>query len=661
MAMPSIRVLLVEDSISGARLLQRRLHAISSEPLDITHVTALDEALTRLNDKAFDVALLDLSASFSNGADAIRRIRCRESRIPIVGLTAPGEEMPEIERIRDDSALDFILEKQNDPQAISRAIRYAVRLKRAEDFLRESEERFRLACEAFHAMVYDVDARTGCVILVHGLPSLLGYDPGKEPQNRDWWFAQIHKDDIPRVLQQLQAFRSKGNDYALQYRIRHRDGTYIVVEDSGRNIPDETGRAVRTIGSVVDVTQRKQAEDALRQSEQRYQELVEELEQMVEQRTADLEQRSLQLRTLTAELTHAEERERTRLAQAIHDDLQQLLVGARFCAETLAVSIKEDLQETMQRLNQFLNEAIESARSLTFELSPPILHSAGLARSLHYLARQMETKHGLKVEIQADEQAEPEIEGLKVLLFQATRELLFNIVKHAQVKNAEVEVQRLKGNLLQITVSDSGIGFDPEKCAAEDDHGFGLFSIRGRLDLIGGCLEIKSAPGAGSRCTITAPLRKLKAAERAAWEAASGGVQGTKPRGGMVRAGRKIRVLIADDHTIMRQGLMQLLQGHKDIAVVGEAVDGQEALELAPQLNPDVIILQGNMSRIEGIETTLQLKREFPQIKVIGLSAGEEPELGAAMRKAGAFAFFNKANRLESLVATIRDSFSGAA
>lgn len=249
----------------------------------------------------------------------------------------------------------------------------------------------------------------------------------------------------------------------------------------------------------------------------------------------DLRQRTAQLRTLASELTNAEERERKRLAQAIHDDLQQLLVGARFCADSLLNGVKDPkLRESALQLNEILNKAIESSRSLTFELSPPVLHDAGLARALHYLARRMESVHGLSVTVNADEQAEPEAEDLRVLLFQATRELLFNVVKHARAETAKVTMRKGKGNLVEIVVTDEGVGFDPGKADTEDSqNGFGLFSIKGRLGLVGGRLEVSSTPGHGTNCTIVAPLGRISDPELG-WE---GGVSHAKPTGGLMRAG----------------------------------------------------------------------------------------------------------------------------
>jgi PAS domain S-box-containing protein len=658
---PPVRVLLMQDNCSDAQLLQQRLTQISLQRLDIIHVKDLAEAMTLLSEEPFDIALLDCSFPDDQKIEAVHCIRNKFAQLPIVGLASSEDETLMYES-RRQGIQEFTVEKQTDPHAISRAIRFAVQHSRSEHGLRESKEHFKLACENSHAMVYEFDAGSGRAVFVHGLPLLLGYSLEEAPQDMEWWFAQIHQDDISNVLCRFQASRSMGGNYAFRYRVRHKSGKYIMIEDAGRNIVDEKGQAVRIVGSMVDITQRVKAEEALRQSEQRYHEFVEELEHMVEQRTTDLEKRSLQLRSLAAELAHAEERERKRLAQGIHDDLQQLLVGGKFCAETLAGNVSEELRETVQRLTQFLTEAIESARSLTFELSPPILHNAGLGRSLHYLGRRMEAKYGLIVTIHAEEQAEPEDEDSKVLLFQATRELLFNVVKHARVKMADVEMRRLDIETIQIVVSDAGVGFVPKESGEEESpHGYGLFSIKGRLDLIGGRLEIKSAPGSGTCCTITAPFAKLESGQSPDLKTLRASMSRSKASGGMLRAGRRIRVLIADEQALMRQGLVRLLQGYRDIAVVGEVSDRREILDAVKRFSPEIIIMDANMSFLDGIEMTSCLKKEFPPLRVIGLAVGEELDYGEAMCKAGAFAILNKSNRLDSLIATIRSAVLGAA
>jgi CheY-like chemotaxis protein len=188
-----------------------------------------------------------------------------------------------------------------------------------------------------------------------------------------------------------------------------------------------------------------------------------------------------------------------------------------------------------------------------------------------------------------------------------------------------------------------------------------LYSIRGRLELIGGYLEIESAPGKGSRFAITAPLSKQAQTERSAWETTPAVAALPKPGGGLIRAGQKIRVLIADTHLLMRQRLAQSLQKHKDISVVGQAGDGRETLVLARQKHPDVVVLDVDMPFLNGVEITTRLIQEFPHVKVVGLWAGRGMENRDAMLKAGASAFLSKASRLEALVTTIRKSYSGAA
>ncbi len=196
----------------------------------------------------------------------------------------------------------------------------------------------------------------------------------------------------------------------------------------------------------------------------------------------------------------------------MHDHLQQLLVSAKFRIAALFHDADEDVRLASLAAEELIDQAIEASRNLTAELSPPVLREAGLVPALAWLAEWMEQKHGLTVTLQADESACPSSEDLRLLLFQSIRELLFNTVKHAGVKAAVVDVRRA-GDQIRVAVSDKGAGFEPAQLRTRGGEagGFGLLSIRERLDLLGGRIEIESAPGQGSRFILWAPLYRSPA------------------------------------------------------------------------------------------------------------------------------------------------------
>ncbi len=277
------------------------------------------------------------------------------------------------------------------------------------------------------------------------------------------------------------------------------------------------------------IIDRKHAEVSRRNArhrlEQKAQERTTELSQIVEKLTAEvarriraeeaLRERSQQLRMLAAELTAAEQRERRRIAEVLHGDLQQLLVGAKLLLSPLAQAGDLAARRACREATELILRAIQCSRSLTEELSPPVLHTGGLLPALEWLARWMGEKHSLAVAVQADGTAKLESHDTTILLFQAIRELLFNIVKHAHAQAARVQISRQNGHL-QVIVSDEGVGFDPAQLwvVGRRSGGFGLFSIRERLELLGGCLEIESAPGKGSRFTLLAPLESCDDSNR---------------------------------------------------------------------------------------------------------------------------------------------------
>jgi PAS domain S-box-containing protein len=242
--------------------------------------------------------------------------------------------------------------------------------------------------------------------------------------------------------------------------------------------------------NMLDITARKRAEVALQQ-------LNATLEDRVRERTADLQR-------LTGELAVTEQRERQRLAHVIHDGLQQLLVAANMRVRLLERHADPTVQAASREVHKLLNESVIASRSLTAELSPPILES-GLIPALGWLGRWMQETHGLTVYLETGAPVVPITNPVRLLVFHAVRELLFNVKKHAHVNEARLAVRQREG-WADVIVCDAGIGFDPQ-AVNTGTSGFGLFSIRERLQYVGGTLHIASAPGQGSRFTLTVPVQ----------------------------------------------------------------------------------------------------------------------------------------------------------
>ena len=396
-----------------------------------------------------------------------------------------------------------------------------------------------------------------------------------------------------------------------------------------------------------DVTKSKQAEDAIRAAK-------EKLEERVQERTAELKERAEQLARLSTQLTMTEQRERNRLAQILHDGLQQYLMAAKLQAgELIERATDVAVKQSAHEVEKLLIESIRVSRSLAAELSPRILHESGLMAGLEWLSRWMSDKHGLKIEMMMQMDAPVLAEDVKLLLFESVRELLLNVVKHAGVPSARVSLSQEGGRFLQIVVSDNGVGFDPASAGVMDGS-FGLFSIRERVSLIGGTFEVDSSPGEGTRFTLRAPLAINEPLEciPCAQPAEIDLTELTRS----IRSDENIRILLTDDHAAMRDGLARLLDQEIDFEVVGQASDGQEAVELAGNLIPDVILMDISMPRMNGIDATRVIHARHPDIRIIGLSLYQEEERAKAMLDSGAVLYLTKTCAPAELKTAIRSS-----
>jgi PAS domain S-box-containing protein len=467
----------------------------------------------------------------------------------------------------------------------------------------------------------------------------------------------VPPEELGGVRQAWNALRA--GDFPNQYENHWvaKDGTPRLIAWSNTAITRKDGEIDCIIGTGVDITERKRAEEKLRLSEESLRQANEHLEQRVQERTAELKERAEQLARLSSQLTTAELGERKRLSKILHDGLQQYLVAAKMQAGGLIEQASDAaLKQAAIELENLLGESIGVSRSLAVELSPPILHEAGLIKGLKWLSRWMSDKHGLEVQL-VTQMETPILTGdVKALLFESVREHLLNVVKHARTSSAMVELSQEGGRSLRVTVSDNGQGFDPATIPVFGDEGggFGLFSICERINLIGGRFEIDSSPGRGARFTLTVPLAVNEPVEPVP------GAQPVRLDGAAIsrlpRPDGKIRILLADDHTVMREGLARLLSHEADFEIVGQANDGQEAVELAGKLDPDVVLMDISMPRINGIDATRLVHQLHPNIRIIGLSLYKEEERAKEMLDAGAVFYLTKSGPAIELKTAIRSS-----
>lgn len=223
-------------------------------------------------------------------------------------------------------------------------------------------------------------------------------------------------------------------------------------------------------------------------------------------------ERTRRLRELSRDLTLAEQRERRQLAQLLHDELQQLLFALQLNLSTLQTGGARLTEEFRQaQLDDSLGaiaEALAVTRRLTVDLSPPIQAGESLMDVLDWLTAHVRERFGLEVELRAVGTPRPVRDDLRILLFQTVRELLFNVVKHAEADAAVVEVSNVDGHLA-VEVADRGRGFDTEKLEGarlSTVGGLGLRGARERIGLFGGRIEIESEPGGGTRARIVVPV-----------------------------------------------------------------------------------------------------------------------------------------------------------
>ncbi|MBF0226426.1 MAG: GAF domain-containing sensor histidine kinase [Desulfobacterales bacterium] len=213
------------------------------------------------------------------------------------------------------------------------------------------------------------------------------------------------------------------------------------------------------------------------------------------------------LRSLSSELLLIEEKERRRIAVELHDRIGQTLTVSRIKLGSLRNQVSSKFSKEIDEIGDLIEQTIHDTRSLTFELSPHILYEIGLSAAIEALSDDITERYGIEIEFKDDFNDSLMEESIRVLLFQAVRELFFNMVKHANAKHAIISIKDDEG--IKIDIEDDGIGFNSSDVYTYDKKkkSFGLFSIRERLSHHGGYIDINSIPSKGTHITLFLPVK----------------------------------------------------------------------------------------------------------------------------------------------------------
>lgn len=294
-------------------------------------------------------------------------------------------------------------------------------------------------------------------------------------------------EDIAEVLRtersKQREFKSRGNQWYLRRIVPYRTD------------PSHISGVVVTYSNITESRHSsEQAEAALRA-------MATSLEERVRERT-------VQLRTLMAELALSEDRERRMLARDLHDDLGQLLAIVKIKLTSLEGTERRGaLKGALKEIETLIDQGNRSVRSLMLQLSPPVLDTLGLVPAIEWLGDEMERLYGLAVRVGGDTNLPMLDEPVRTTLFRAVRELLINVAKHSGTYCAEVRCHHEDNKCIAVTVTDSGRGFDYDAALSSPaaNAGFGLISIRERIEFIGGEMIIDTTPGNGTTITIRFP------------------------------------------------------------------------------------------------------------------------------------------------------------